>query len=828
MKIIDLIKSEIDAAIGKPFEVVKVHVEKCLEMAIGEVLVKNYYDQVLLKNTFYQLERITDEAIALMLEKSLVWVKANADRFFHRPSSMEVYMNIKIGEPENKKANRMIENAVVMLADQPLLEEPVMKIVDGLGRDDRRLLATYCHHVIRSNGATTTWTKGMFAVAICLLRIEYAVCKKDGVWDLFVNSMMSCINRLNTSDYKQQAKDLTCSALKIGYREHIEEHAYVIGSANYTDSGNYVMALFYMQIAMAYLDKKGGMVPHRLAIDIIWDLLKIIRETRSYKQESLDMLLETFDNLKATDFETISVHLTALDAKLFVEDKTVVNDTLRFINTYDRQLKAYEENVALPLYSFFMTMHEVFADEDLKEQKPYEEYWASKVKRDGNELYLDFYDDRKSVFDHLKVVMAKMEDIRNTEDYAHDCKTAQILATKVLDEAANENRTDKFLLAMTLKSDYTFIKGDRYAVGMAPVVIRDVKAENVKTDYGDTEHLREWIHLDCNDIVIWIGKGKKNFYKMTLYQNMYNIETIERWNSVNFGELRRDIISNLKYQESYKNRSGETCYKTEEELKQEDVELKEKLMDCRFNMPEHPQRLLFVKEIEVGAYPHQLLIDEGKEQFVGTMKPSANVLSTEFLMERCEKNIMPHDFSRTYWSPDSECELTFGWIIDRIEETLKTNGFDISMGKEPNAPLAGDLNIVCAHGGKNISETEWLYAGSEPILDTGKIIGKGEILILFVCHSGSISHKEYENVMHTMIKRYIRMGYKTVIAPMWSLGTAIIPVWLPVFMEKLMAGKYVIDAVFDANMEVKNKFFTPAAWACLHLFGNPYLKVETI
>ena len=211
---------------------------------------------------------------------------------------------------------------------------------------------------------------------------------------------------------------------------------------------------------------------------------------------------------------------------------------------------------------------------------------------------------------------------------------------------------------------------------------------------------------------------------------------------------------------------------------------------------------------------------------MGIMKPSANVFSTEFLMECCEETVLPLNFSRTYWSPDSECELTFGWIIDRIEETLKIKGFDISMGKEPKAPLAGDLNIVCAHGGKNISESEWFYAGSDPIVDTDKIIGKGKLLILFVCHSGSITHKDYEHVMHTMIKRYIRMGYKSVIAPMWSLGTAVIPLWLPVFMERLTAGKYVIDAVYDANMEVKGKLFTPEAWACLHLFGNPYLRVE--
>ena len=214
--------------------------------------------------------------------------------------------------------------------------------------------------MIRQMGEKAIWNENQFLVAICLLRIEYAICKKDEVWDLFVNSLMSCINRLNTSGYKQQAKDLSSSAIAIGYREHKEEYAYVIGSANYTDGSNYVMALYYMLIAMAYLDKKGGAVTHRLAIDIIWELLKIIRGTRKYNQEYVDMLVHTFDDLHATDFETLSIHQTALATKLYVEEKNVIEDTLDFFRTYDKQLEEYEENVALPLFTYLKSMHEAF------------------------------------------------------------------------------------------------------------------------------------------------------------------------------------------------------------------------------------------------------------------------------------------------------------------------------------------------------------------------------------------------------------------------------------------------------------------------------------
>jgi len=79
--------------------------------------------------------------------------------------------------------------------------------------------------------------------------------------------------------------------------------------------------------------------------------------------------------------------------------------------------------------------------------------------------------------------------------------------------------------------------------------------------------------------------------------------------------------------------------------------------------------------------------------------------------------------------------------------------------------------------------------------------------------------------MHTLIKRYIRSGYSAVIAPMWSLNTEILPTWLSTFMREVMNGHFVIDALYLANTAVKKKYTSPAVYACLHLFGNPYLQI---
>ena len=220
----------------------------------------------------------------------------------------------------------------------------------------------------------------------------------------------------------------------------------------------------------------------------------------------------------------------------------------------------------------------------------------------------------------------------------------------------------------------------------------------------------------------------------------------------------------------------------------------------------------------------ELAIDERTGKFVGESCPSANVISTEFLIKSNFNDPLPKGYNKSYWSPLNK-EATFWGIKEGLKQVFEDYQFDVDDNDEPAVPLHADLNIVCAHGADNISDSEWFYAGGTPIVNSKRAIGPGKVLVLFVCHSGSITHQYYDHTMHTIIKRYLRMGYSSVVAPMWSLNTEITKIWLPVFMENVDAGGYVVDAVFQANMEVKKQFITPSAWACLHLFGNPYVKI---
>ena len=67
----------------------------------------------------------------------------------------------------------------------------------------------------------------------------------------------------------------------------------------------------------------------------------------------------------------------------------------------------------------------------------------------------------------------------------------------------------------------------------------------------------------------------------------------------------------------------------------------------------------------------------------------------------------------------------------------------------------------------------------------------------------------------------------SIVAPAWSLSTEIVPLWMKTFLDDFVNNKtYVIDAVYKANMSVKEEYKAISAWACMQLYGNPYLMVN--
>lgn len=818
------IKSEIDKAIGKSQKEVVEHVERALYMGIPYAKRDFINAQKMVKYLVDQLGRVSNTAIMVMTDYAIGWVKRNAVLVSSDQSPMEFYMDFPKDEINQRKAEMLLMNAVNKIPKMYLFSEPLTKIADGLNNDDRKLLATYCHYQISILAIQTNWDKDTIKVAMSLLSVEYAICEKDGVMDLFFNSTMSVISRLNSSMHKQQARDLAETTLVIGYREHLEEYPYVVASSSYIDSSSPLGALLYLEIAFTYLERYK-VIPKRIIFDIIWTILKVLREVNRYDEKEMNCLLAISDSIGCNAFEKMSVYYTVLTAKVFTHDETSISETIRFLKENETDILSFKKRVALPLYTLFKSIHEVFGDHDLSGLAPYEEIVEKELVIEGNELYIDFFDDSKSLANHLLTIMTRLNSDRYSANYSHDSTIAKKMARKVVESSVKDNNPEEFLLAMMVRADYTFVKQDRYK---APLTVMEIEDDNIEghQPYISVTDLKKFLRPEHEDIIMWIGLGDDHVCRLSLMNEMFGMDYLESLKLVDTQTVQQDVVSKLQFRSDYITRAGDRFEKTEKELAEESVCLFETLKSCCLSIPNVAGRAMFVKDMELESYPHQLFVDERLSEFVGQRMPTANIISTELLIKTNRSELLlPHNFSRSFWTPIQSGEITFSGIKSHLANTLSEYQFLICETNIPVKPLSSDMNIVCAHGGKNISESEWFYANSQPIIDTDKIVGSGKLLILFVCHSGSAIYKEYDGAVHTIVKRYIRMGYKSVIAPMWSLSAEILPLWLATFMDHFMHGEYIIDAVFHSNMAIKEKFVSPSAWACLHLFGNPYLQV---
>ena len=610
----------------------------------------------------------------------------------------------------------------------------------------------------------------------------------------------------------------------IGYQEGMIAEAYFCASRAYIGAKHVLGGLLYLNVALLDLQTRNE-VQKEMAFEIIWQMLKIMRDAHFHKQDFIDKLLKMYDGLGMDDYKTLSVYHTAFGIELYGD----IEDTAKHIEAFlcDKRDVVYSnmEHSAVPWYTLIRSLRQLGAIGKYPVMDSLEGIMKAIMLQNGNENIVRFYDEKEDKSTLLMEELAKLETTRNPEDIGLDSHNALVLATDVLEKAVADSKPADFILAMRPKSDFSFAMTDKKLESdFKKVDVVDPKAEECNLPYGEIDSLACLLQTEKSDCVMWIGKGNSNVFRMTLLGNMYKFDELSAISAVDADKLQKETISKLVFSKTERDRSNTIYTKNELELKSEAEQIYLQMKECTIAVPNIVNRIFFVKDMALSAIPHQLMIDERTGKFVGESCPSANVISTEFLIKSNFNDPLPKGYNKSYWSPLNK-EATFWGIKEGLKQVFEDYQFDVDDNDEPAMPLHADLNIVCAHGADNISDSEWFYAGGTPIFNSKRAVGPGKVLVLFVCHSGSITHQYYDHTMHTIIKRYLRMGYSSVVAPMWSLNTEITKIWLPVFMENVDAGGYVVDAVFQANMEVKKQFITPSAWACLHLFGNPYMKI---
>lgn len=816
------IKQDIDNCIGKNAHDCFPMLQHIYEELYPYVIQSYENSHECLQYAIGQLQRINDFAEPFLMVQAFHLLRDISHLFLSVPSPSLGYMtewkDAEIRELLNRVAPFMqgAQHANVLNKD----------IAEHFSLAERQKFVCFINDSISRYGLQTRWDKDTIENQVFYLSILYSLCHKDSVMDIYYNEYYNVLDRMVSTGEPQLARDYAENLLMIGYDVNMLPYSYLGACRAYTAAKNSLAGLLYLNITLSSLRDAGNAIPQRLAFDLLWQFLKVIRESRRYSKKDTEYVAELFNNLKCKAYDSLSFNHTYFTLLLLVGDVAVVGKVNDYLNCNREAFYQNLEHSAMPWLTLISGMKMIFPDEDYTTIAVYEQALRVVVETKGNEMLFDL-DQNKNLAVHLKDLLYRLQSTRNEEDYAHDNELAMIFARKLIAQASEKQNPQDFLLAMIPKSDYTFVKPAIEVEGnMKKMEVNDVDGQDCHFAYEDLNLLQVLMQAEENDVVMWIAKDSKALHDMKLVRNMFNFGDLDSFSKANVSNIQRDIISKLKYTRYIYTDHQPVYIKDHHELEEEGNELLTRLNDCRIRVPQFANRLLMAKDMAIACYPHQLLIEDGSERFIGELLPSCNIISTELLIKTNFEDQLSKDYTKTFWSPADGEEFTFEVINRNLQDIFERYKFDVCSEPVPSTPRSSDLNIICAHGGSDIGLSGWFSADGQPIKETSRIVGRGKLLLLFVCHSGTIQNTDYDNAMHTIVKRYLRMGYSSVVAPMWSLATEIIPTWLGSFMENLDAGDFVIDAVFKANMAVKEEYVAPSAWACMHLFGNPYLQIS--
>jgi hypothetical protein len=792
---------------------------------VSSCILENYDNsRDLVQRTIGLLEKCPDKAIYTLLYEVREFVEGISSCYsYDVENSQSIYDNY-IAPWSDEDIKSIYEKVLPLCNENHVITQYYEQLATALLPNERRQFVNIAISCIQQYGTQTQWDKDFVDLQYSIFSILYAICKYDAKMRLCFRVANNFIDRLPSSTNQQITRDFAECLLVIGHAEHMEIDAYLSASRAYTLCHGTLGGLFYMRIAIMAIKESNRKLATDEVFEILWLLVKILRDLPWHDAELTNLVIRRFNELPCKDYDVVCFMCSVFTLKFKHQQQHVASEILDFLNEYREAIMRHLDHSSAPWYTLLSQLNRFYPSLFNDQLEMYKTIFEANLEKNGNERLIDYLNG-ENLAKHLFETIRQLEKTRNLSDYATDNQSAIVIANRLLPDAVAQANVGDFVLAMRVKTDFTFIFKETYQNGMYRKLELDDATGTYDTPYRHINMLPHVVCMDSNDCALWIANVQDLYYYMTLRGNEYDIRELESFRGINVSKLRK-VVSQQQFISDVVDKYR--CYykKSMQDYEAEDAVFSDQFGQYTLPIPNNTQRLLIVKDVAVAAIPHQLLTMPSGE-LVGACLPSANMISTEFMVQSNFYNNISSGAHAKLWIPLDSGDYTLNQMWSHLEARISNYGINIFTTKSIETQLNGEINIVCAHGAKSMDQTEWFYAHDEPIKDVDEIVGNGKLLILLVCYAGTMSSGFYDTAVHSIVKRFIRDGYCSVIAPVWSLSTEIVPLWMEVFMNELYNNKaYVIDAVYRANMAVKEDFTAISAWACMHLYGNPYLQIN--
>lgn len=646
--------------------------------------------------------------------------------------------------------------------------------------------------------------------------------------DLYYAALGVVVERLNAAQEYQLGRDFAEEVLATSMLDGKPEWGHYALFTAFNGQSSVNMALIYANACVAVLILRQSL-QDLIFNRLLFSLQRLYRNIY-FLEQAENLYKFMLDNLELGPSDLFTVTSTHFSTKIIEKDSAVVLEVYQYITNNREFVFQGGRSVALPLLTTIYNLKLMFSSHpELELFDSYIPLLESIVgKEDAERLRSLIYGDSDRLKQVFIEMLAKLRRTRSADDLVSEVRQALVAADRLIGFSFNRQDVNAFLLAMILKSDYSLVFQEDFSSvehGFVRVVLNQQDNEVTADKYDHyAKQVSEQVALGDDDQCLWLAESGNKLFSLELRGRDYSsIKNLTSWNMDVMNDWLSWGFTDLAFDETRVSRGQVEQYLDEDQAR--DLEKVQDAVKFTSVDIDPSGTLLLVKDMELSAMPHNLILDlEG--EFISRKVPVTCLPSVEWYFEQGSGKSLNPNFTRRLWIPTEGGDYTLNLLWSRLEDSLGGLDVEVTHQEMPREPLSGDVNVLSAHGASDISAFPAFFTkDGAAVLSLDRIVGEGQVLVLLVCHSGAMEKDILRQKILSLIRKFLSEGYQAVVAPFWSLHISIPPLWLPKFLTALKDRKTVAEAVFEANNHVYELNKNPGAWACMHLYGSPYIRI---
>lgn len=659
-----------------------------------------------------------------------------------------------------------------------------------------------------------------------LLVIARNAAEQSGRLDYYSHIVSIFVNSLSIQHHNQIARNLSTGFLLFSYNNNNLDYGYYVSFSCFARQRNTIRAGLY-GILFAKAIAQRNKVDLTLVENFIKYLMMYLRDVGLFYYVE-DVYLKLPPSLEFSDYELRSFDLIRIMARSFNRSIDTIDFAIVLLSKHIDAIVTEGDKECYPWATLIIQIRRLFSDNLSSEKNLYlvecENRLTSTLSSTLREQLLKmFYGSASEQKSILIEELHKATLAINRENFIYDIDYLNVTANNLIRSSLHSSDIEAYLLALLVKADYSLLFSGLYFGRMSPLVTKSYDIDTYIEAAKEWETLLDVITANNTYSLVCIASCEDEIFRLDKTGDLTEITKVgftvsnhREWFKKHYPQIVFDIDNpNIYFGETLK----DLC-------KLQDINIRKELeFSHGFSSPSN--ELLIVKDVNLSSLPHNLLLDKLNE-YISLHKPVTNIMSLEWFQNACRtESLIRQKPSVGIWIPTDSQDFTINMLFSKIEHTITHNNMKINASVDNIIPLSCNINIIAAHGNSDSCVTNKIFAGGAYDADSLlNITGEGDIAILLVCHSGHTRGSLYGHQTHSLVRLFLNKGYKSVIAPFWSLHIDVALNWLNSFLDAITAGKPVSQSLFVATRSVYTEYPTPSAWACLHLYGNP--KVQYI